>query len=83
MNKYIITFGSGQLTEFFVRPTNVALVIEALNENEARKLAFDFDGIRTKFCTSYPYDDVIEEFTTKYGMKEYSLDDLEKLRIKL
>jgi hypothetical protein len=25
-----------------------------------------------------PYDDVIEEFTTRYGMKEYSLDDLEK-----
>lgn len=35
--KTIVTFGSGQLTEFFVRPTNVMLVIEAENENEARQ----------------------------------------------
>ena len=80
--KYVITFGSGQLTEFFVRPTNVMLVIEAENENEARQQAFDFEGIGGRFCTSYQYEDVREEFENKYGMKEYSLEDLESKRIK-
>lgn len=80
--KTVITFGSGQLTEFFVRPTNVMLVIEAENELEARNKVFAFDGIGERFCTSYNYEEVKEEFTAKYGMKEYSLEDLESLRIK-
>lgn len=80
--KTIITFGSGQLTEFFVRPTNVMLVIEAENENEARQKAFNFPGIGQRFCTSYPYtDETVKEFYG-YGMKEYSLLDLENTRIK-
>lgn len=79
--KTVITFGSGQLTEFFVRPTNVMLVIEAENENEARNVAFAFDGIGERFCTSYNYDEVKVEFRKEYGMKEYTLEDLEKLRI--
>ena len=78
--KYVITFGSGQLTEFFVRPTNVMLVIEADDEDQARQEAFDFDGIGGRFCTSYKYDDVKDEFLNQYGMKEYSLEDLESLR---
>ena len=82
MQKYVITFGSGQLTEFYVRPTNVMLVIEAENEQEARKEAFDFPGIGGMFCTSYEYDEVKDEFINKYGMKEYSLSDLENKRIK-
>ena len=45
MQKYVITFGSGQLTQFYVRPTNVMLVIEAEDENLARRRAFDFPGI--------------------------------------
>lgn len=80
--KYVITFGSEQLTEFFVRPTNVMLVIEASDENSARQKAFDFPGIGEKFCTSYDYEEVKDKFINKYGMKEYSLDDLEYLRIK-
>lgn len=80
--KYVITFGSGQLTEFFVRPTNVMLVIEAEDENQARQRAYDFEGIGGRFCTSYKYDDVRDEFENKYGMKEYSLEDLEAKRIK-
>ena len=80
--KTIITFGSGQLTEFFVRPTNVMLVIEAENENEARQKAFNFPGIGRRFCTSYPYtNETVKEFYD-YGMKEYTLSDLENLRIK-
>jgi hypothetical protein len=81
-NKYVITFGSGQLTEFFVRPTNVMLVIEAEDENSARQKAFDFPGIGSRFCTSYNYEEVKDEFKSKYGMKEFSLEDLESKRIK-
>lgn len=80
--KYVITFGSGQLTEFFVRPTNVMLVIEAEDEDQARQEAFNFDGIEGRFYTSYKYDEVKDEFMNQYGMKEYSLDDLESLRVK-
>ena len=82
MKKYVITFGSGQLTEFFVRPTNVMLVIEAEDENSARQKVFDFPGIGERFCTSYEYDEVKDEFKNKYGMKEYTLEELESLRIK-
>jgi hypothetical protein len=81
-NKYVITFGSGQLTEFYVRPTNVMLVIEAENENSARQKAFDYPGIGKKFCTSYKYNKVKDEFLNQYGMTEYSLEDLEAKRIK-
>lgn len=80
--KTVITFGSGQLTEFFVRPTNVMLVIEAENESQARNKAFNFPGIGSRFCTSYEYDEVKDEFLNQYGMKEYSLEDLESKRIK-
>lgn len=79
MNKFIITFGSGQLTEFDVRPNDVALIIEANNEYEARNIVFDYDGIGNKFCTSYPYS-YIEQFKNVYNMIEYSLDDLESKR---
>lgn len=82
MQKYVITFGSGQLTEFFVRPVNVMLVIEAEDENLARRQAFDFPGIGGCFCTSYKYDEVKDEFINRYGMKEYTLSDLEDKRIK-
>lgn len=81
--KTIITFGSGQLTEFFVRPNDVMLVIEAENQSEARQKAFDFPGIGARFCTSYKYEEVKDKFQKEYGMKEYSLSDLEKLRIKV
>ena len=81
-NKFIITFGSSQLDEFYVRPNDVALIIEAKNENEARTKVFNLKGIGERFCTSYPYEKYIDEFVNKYNMKEYTLEDLEKLRIK-
>ncbi len=80
--KYVITFGSGQLTEFFVRPTNVMLVIEAESEDQARQQSFNFPGIEGRFCTSYKYDEVKDKFVNQYGMKEYTLNDLELKRIK-
>lgn len=80
--KTIITFGSGQLTEFFVRPTSVMLVIEADDENEARGIAFDFPGIGGRFCTSYEYTDENVMKFHRFGMKEYTLEDLENLRIR-
>lgn len=79
MNKYIITFGSGQLGDFNVSPNNVALVIEAENESIARGIVFDFPGIGSRFCTSYDYS-YIEDFISKYDMKVFTLDDLENLR---
>ena len=81
-NKFIITFGSSQLDEFYVRPNDVALIIEAENENEARNQVCNFKGIAERFCTSYQYEKYIDEFVNKYNMKEYTLEDLEKLRIK-
>jgi hypothetical protein len=80
--KFIITFGSSQLDDFNVRPNSVALIIEAINENEARDQVFNFKGIGERFCTSYPYDKYIDEFINEYNMEEYSLQDLENLRIK-
>lgn len=82
MKKFIITFGSGQLTEFYVNPYTVMLVIEAEDENKAREQVFQFPGIGDKFCTSYRYDDVVDVFKIKYGMQEYTLDDLESKRLK-
>ena len=81
MKKYIFTFGSSQLNEFFVNPTIVALIVQAENENIARNEVFQFSGIGERFCTSYPYDEYIDEFINDYGMKEFTLEDLEKLRI--
>lgn len=83
MNKYIITFGSGQLTDFSVNPNNVMLVIEAKNENEARMQAFNYPGIGERFCTSYNYNEYSDKFKTQYNMVEYTLDDLEMKRIKV
>ena len=80
--KFIITFGSSQLDEFYVRPNDVALIIEAENENEARNQVCNFKGIGERFCTSYPYEKYIDEFVNKYNMKEYTFEDLENLRIK-
>jgi hypothetical protein len=82
MKKFIITFGSGQLDEFSVAPTSVSLVVESETENGAREKVFNTQGIGGRFCTSYPYEDFAEEFKVKYNMKEYTLEDLEKLRYK-
>ena len=80
MCKYIITFGSDHLTAFKVRALKVAIIIEAKNEQEARKLAFAFDGLGEKFCTSYEYN-TIKKSLDRYGIKIITLEDLEKLRL--
>ena len=81
MQKYIFTFGSSQLNEFFVNPNNVALIVEAESGNLARDIVFNYPGIGSRFCTSYHYDEYIDDFKNIYDMKEYTLSDLEKLRI--
>ena len=63
-----------------VRPNDVALIVEANNESEARQIVFDFDSIQGRFCTSYPYSEM-KNFRESYGMKEFTLDQLEELRI--
>lgn len=79
MNKYIITFGYGQLRKFNVRPNDVALIVEGNDMYEARQQVFDCDYIQDKFCTSYPYTEM-KDFRDN-GMKEYTLDELMKLKI--
>ena len=79
--KTIITFGSKHLPWLHhkLNPMNIALVIEADNENIARKEVFN-SRIGERFATSYPYDDNIERFKTM-GMKEYGLEDLDAITI--
>ena len=43
------------------------------------KIAFNYDGIGSKFCTSYPYSE-IEEFKEKWNIVEYTLTQLEETR---
>lgn len=78
--KYIFTFGASHLRNFYVNPNKVMLVVNG-DFNSSRDKVFNFDGIGSMFCTSYPYDEVVDEFKKKYGMREYTLDDLEKQRI--
>jgi hypothetical protein len=81
MRNFIFTFGSNQLQEIshIINPMDVMLVVKGESENEARREVFD-SFIGNKFCISYSYEDVAEEFGTKYGMIEYSIDDLEQIR---
>lgn len=81
MSKYIFTFGSSHLRDFAVNPTKVMLVVEG-DWLSSREKVFNFDGINDKFCTDYPYEEVVDEFINVYDMEEYTLSDLEKLRIK-
>lgn len=78
--KTIITFGSGQLTNFNVKPLDVMLVVEADSEKFARQQVFD-SVIGTNFCTSYSYEKYVQEFTEQYGMQEYSLEELMSLQL--
>ena len=79
MSKFIMTFGSNQLKDFNVVPTNIMLVIEAENETEARKPLFGepFNGA---FCTSYAYS-CAKRMKEKYGMKEIGLKALLALKL--
>lgn len=80
MEKRIFTFGSGQLTEFSVKPESVMLVVEGVDWLDCREQVFNYNGIGAKFCTDYAYDDYVDEFKNDYFMKEYTFADLEKLR---
>lgn len=78
--KYIITFGSGQLSSFNVTPNDVSLVIDAESEVEARIKASQIEGVGNRFCSSYPYNTASEKFKEEYGMTEYTIEQLEELR---
>lgn len=54
--KYMITFGSDHLKCFKVNAARTILIIDAKNEEEARNLAYNVEGIGDKFCTSYIYN---------------------------
>lgn len=78
--KYLVTFGSDHLKAFNVNPLKVGLVIEGDSEFGARdKYLINNSDIGRAFCTTYPYSK-FEEFKEKYGMKEYTLEELEKYR---
>jgi hypothetical protein len=76
MNKFIITFGSGQLPNFNVRPNDVILVIEANTENDARQVVVDNPHIGIRFSFSYPYEGNAERFKNKFRMFELTMDEL-------
>jgi len=80
MNKYIFTFGSNQLKGLGISPMSLMLVIEAPTEHDARQRVFE-SFIGNKFAFSYDYDKM-QEFKDKYGMREISLEELEKLHAK-
>lgn len=74
MSKYIITFGAGQLPMFKGSSMDVMLVIEAPSETYAKNQV-RATSIGNNFCTSYPYEEVIDEFK-QYGMTEYTLEEV-------
>ncbi|MCF6244340.1 MAG: hypothetical protein L3J43_04835 [Sulfurovum sp.] len=75
--KTVITFGSNHLSWMHhkLNPMNVALVIDAENENEARSQVLQ-SRIGENFATSYTYAQYKEAFSTKY-MREFTLGELE------
>lgn len=78
--KLLVTFGSGHLKEFVVgNPNEVLLVVEGKDFSDCRKKVFDFPGIGEYFCTSYDYSEK-DDFINKYDMREYTLEDLNKVR---
>jgi hypothetical protein len=78
--KYIVTFEFNQLNEFNVNPNEVILVIEGDYKAMISIQLFNYPGIGIDFCKIYDYESVVEEFKNKFKMKEYTLEDLEKLR---
>jgi hypothetical protein len=80
MRKYIATFGFNQLNQFNVNPNEVILVLEGNNYKDMKTQLINYPGIGTNFCTTYDYEAIIDELMNEFGMKEYTLEDLEKLR---
>ena len=78
--KIFITFGSDALPELkhVLNPMIVMLVVSGESMADARDKVFK-SFIGDKFCTSYPYDRFADEYKTKYGMKEHTLEELEYL----
>lgn len=73
--KIVVTFGTGQLQGFNVIPNDVALIVEGDDEFKAREKVFQSE-IGDNFCTSYLYEDYIDDFIFKYNMTEYTLEEL-------
>ncbi len=78
--KIFVTFGSSALPELrgLVSPMNVMLVVNGESHNEARQKVFD-SFIGARFFTSYPYEMYADEFKEKYGMREYTIEELESM----
>lgn len=77
MDKYIILFEKEHLKQFNIDPTKIVLVIEASDEYNARRQAYDFYGIGVDFLTSHLYNDDHKKYN---NIIEIGLYDLEKLR---
>ena len=82
MNKYVITFGSGQLKTIshVLNPMNVMLIVKDETEKAAREQVVN-SFIGNRFCTSYK-ESFIKEFEEKYGMIQYTLDELKEINKK-
>ncbi len=79
--RYFATFGASQLPEYECPggPSSVMLVSPiGLTENEFRLiLKHRFDN---KYCTTYPLEEA-HRMHIDYGMREYTLDQLETRRL--
>jgi len=74
-NKYIITFGVGQLVGIHPNPNSVMLIVTGGNMEDARQKVFD-SKIGKNFFTSYRYNDEAERFKEEFDMVEYTMEEL-------
>lgn len=80
MRKFIFTFSNHNLVGFDVEQNKVALIVEAEYESYARNMIHSVEDIGKGYCLSYSYEDNMEDFKTRFGLKEYTLDELLKLK---
>ena len=79
---FIYTFGTAQLKDFDVQPTETLLLVDGSTEGWARKKVQETKGIGLNFCTSYPLDR-LPDLITKWGNpKLLTLFELNKKRIR-
>lgn len=77
MSKFMFSFGSKHLQDFNVDPAYIFVTVEAEDENAARDIIFNTEGIGRYFCMSYPYtEERIKKFTNEYYMTEMTLQEL-------
>lgn len=80
-DKWIIIFYNGQLENFDVNPDDIMVIVESESEHLAADKVLDIEGMKTSFCTAYPYDRYVELLTNQYHRTEITLEDLRNKRV--